>query len=236
MRSLAFIASISVVAVGACTDAGSSILIVQNQVPEMGCALDTDTQTFRARGMIDTSSTQGYRLFPLVQNDTESISGNPSSQRGFVVEGAEIDLEFPDGLLTAEDISSLGEATSFTHRFSGFIAPDGGKATFDIVSMPLSVVQKIGEKITPAQVVGVRMDVKFFGTIAGGDVSSNTFAFWVDVCKECMQNVVGACNQLPDGVEYSTGGLCNSLQDIPIDCCDSGAGLVCPPVAPEPQQ
>ncbi|RMH43039.1 MAG: hypothetical protein D6689_06305, partial [Deltaproteobacteria bacterium] len=113
-------------ALAGCTDAGRTLVIVQNQVPLSGCTVSAaENAEFRAVGTVDLNTQGGYLFFPLVKNLGESIKDKPSA-RVVSVRGADVSLSFPDGV----DASGLTEPLDTTVRFSGTIMPDGGTAAF----------------------------------------------------------------------------------------------------------
>lgn len=224
------VAAASLVALApGCTDAGTSMLIVQNQVPQDGCVIpNSQTSDFRSRGRIDVNADDGYLFTPLVDS-LVSETANGQGTRIIAVEGANVDLTFESGFDASGIDSSL---TSFSEAFSGSIFP-GGEASFGFTVVPKPLLDALQSRIAAGDTIQVTAKVKIFGNLDGGDVDSNSFDYPIDVCNGCLQVDNGSCDALPSGFSPSTGGACNTLQDDPIDCCtDAGGALVCPAAPP----
>ena len=239
-RSLARIGLIlGLAAAAGCTDADAPLRILQNQAPTSGCSFSQNPGTeFITRGRIDTESSEGYVFLATVKNFATISDNTTESQRIAFVEGADVNHAFPEGLFTPEELTAQNDSgiANFSTRFSGFVNPDGGTATFKFITMPKELIDAIGAKITD-QVVPVRMDIQVFGDLGGGSFSSETFVYWVDVCKNCMLVNVGPCADIADGFEALEGGQCNPLQDIQTECCTAAdSSLTCPAAPPIPIQ
>ena len=232
-RMRAFVLSVAAASLTAlapgCTDAGTSMLIVQNQVPQDGCVVpSSQTSDFRSRGRIDVNAAGGYLFTPLV-NSLVTETANGQGTRVIAVEGANVDLTFEPGFDASGFDSSL---TSFSEAFSGSIFP-GSQASFSFTVVPKALLDALSSKIAAGDMVQVTAKVKVFGTLDGGSVDSNSFDYPIDVCNGCLQIDNGSCDALPSNFTPATGGACNTLQDDPIDCCtDAGGALVCPAAPP----
>jgi hypothetical protein len=221
------IATLSIVGT-ACTDAGSPILIMQNQVPGADCVVPSGLGgEYNPRGRIDTNASAGYLLTPLVQN-VANTEGVEEHLRMAFIEGADIDLSVQEGG------PAVTASLSFSKRFSGTIQPNGGLSSFAFTVIPLEVLADLAEGLTePTQLVEVMVDVKIYGNIAGGDVSTPVFSYAVDVCNGCMKNNVGACADLSDSFVAMEGGVCVDLQDSTLDCCTTADSQeLCPAESP----
>src|SRR5687768_6206163 len=161
----------------ACTDAGTTLIILQNQAPDEGCEVSADrTSTFIPRGHIDAQAGDGYLFTPLVQNVAQS-TGN-DSQRILFVEGADIDL--------SGDFSADGSLTSFSQAFSGSLLP-GDFASFAFIIVPEQLVMDIGSSLGEGGSVAVDAEIILFGNVDGGSVESQVFRYTVDVCDGCTR-------------------------------------------------
>ncbi len=223
-----------------CTNAGSPIFILQNQVPDEGCVISSSTSAdFNPRGRIDVNAGAGYLFTPVVENVADQGDG---AQGVVFVEGADIELTLEKGLL---DAAVYDEAVSknlikFSKRFSGAIQPDGGTTSFAFTVIPDQLMTDyVAARLADdgSQLTEVKVGVSIFGNMNGGDVSTPTFNFWVDLCNGCMKQNVGACTDLSSGFEPLTGGECVTLQDVPLECCTAtDSSEVCPAVAETPAE
>jgi hypothetical protein len=209
----------------ACTDAGTTLIVLQNQEPGDGCTVSADRgAAFIPRGHIDARAEDGYLFTPLVQNVAEATSND--SQRILFVEGADVDL--------SGDFTADGSLTSFSQAFSGSLLP-GDLASFAFIIIPEQLVTQLGDSLAEGASVPVDAEITVFGTVDGGDVESQVFHYTVDVCDGCTTVNQGDCTALPDDFTAETGGNCQPLQDGSIDCCTSSGGdLVCPAVKEAP--
>ena len=215
---LAFAAAASLFA-SACTDAGTTLIVLQNQVPGEGCTVSADrANDFIPRGRIDAAAEDGYLFTPLVQNVAERTQND--SQRILFVEGADVTL--------SGDFEADSSLTEFSQAFSGSLLP-GDFGSFAFIIVPEQLVRDLGEALPDNGEVAVNAEITVFGTVDGGDVESQPFHYTVDVCDGCTLIDNGDCTLLPDDFTATTGGACQPLQDGQIDCCTSSGGeLVCP--------
>jgi hypothetical protein len=227
-----FLGAVAVLA--GCTAAGTPIFILQNQVPAEGCVPPTDLGSFNPRGRIDTAASGGYVFTPVVQNVAEA-----DGVQGLVfVEGADVDLTLQSGFIdeaAVEDDDTFRALTHFSKRFSGTIQPGEGLTSFVFTILPRELLADyMAERLAAdGTLVEVQADVKVFGTMNGGDVSTPTFTYWIDVCNGCMKQDLGACADLSSSYTALEGGVCTDLQDTPLECCTAAdSSEVCPAEAP----
>jgi hypothetical protein len=219
----------SMTATGCTTDAGGSLRIVQNQVPEAGCLIPVNANApFRGRGLIDTQADDGYLFTPLV----ESLIAEPiGTQLARVVQvrGADVDVEIGSNLFSAAEEDGLRDdrLTRFSTAFSGSVFPEA-ETSFGFVVLPLALLDRIGDALGDGDSVTATVEVVIFGDLDGEDVESSPFVYPIDVCSGCMKRNVGDCAGLPDGFEPLQGGECNLLQDVRVECCTSGGAELCP--------
>lgn len=227
----------TVFAAGACvsSDQDTVIVILQNNSPTDGCQSNVDPSgPFIARGTIDTNSSNGYMLSPIVQN-TASTTNSTTSQL-YLLEGADITLTPQSGFFSDGELAQLDMASqlSFSQRFSGVVQPDGGITfmVFEIIGTPFldAVAAKLPADGTKLQ---VKASIQIFGQLHGGELKSQKFDYWVDVCNGCLAPVdLGTCDSVPDG--YVAGqGSCWGLQDFAVECCtDASGATLCPATGP----
>lgn len=221
---------------GGCTDGGQPLLIMQNNVPDVGCSVSNDvTSAFIPRGRIDTNAEAGYVFTPVVQNVSEVLSNQTQSQRTAFIEGANIKLSVQAGFFgdsPPTDDPNFKLFTKFSKGFSGNVAPEGGFTSFIFTIMEKDFMTQflapgLGD---PTSSVQIHAKITLFGTAGGGgSVESVPYDYFIDVCNGCMQVDQGPCAALPDGFEGGIGGACNTLQDEVLDCCTNADSTVqCP--------
>ncbi len=214
----------------ACTKSDSPLVILQNQVPEVGCLVtNSPTDTFFARGIIDTESTTGYRFFPVIQNNAAEIDG-ATGQRVAQIQGVDIKITLQPGLFSAaspfagDTIDPPPRLSDFTLRFSGSIQPGGSTASFDMVVLSKELLDAIGPRLSNSdQRTFAMVELNVFGLMGGNDIEAQPFVYFIDICKGCMKIDVGSCAGLATDFTARNGGPCNQLQDVPTDCCDVGS-------------
>ena len=224
-----FVVLLGLVFAMGCTEGGKSILILQNTIPGDGCELSTSLAKFRSSGIIDVQSNTGYLFSPVIQNVAVEEQ-TPVHFRIAVIEGANVELSFEEGLLDAGQLANISQFVNFSVRFSGVIQPNGGNTTFQFEILPKPVLDAIAPRLVDAAArTRVRADVEVFGEMSNRTVKSNIYSYWIDVCNGCMTVDNGPCSELPTGFTPSPGGECNPLQDVFLDCC-TRTGL--PPLCP----
>jgi hypothetical protein len=234
----------------------STVLILHNQSPAMGCVLTSDTSSaFLAAGTLDIFNArisqiqrvnQGYFLTPLAENFAFADTMNPQqiSDRTFIAQGAHVDITFSNtDVLTAADQDQLASQglTHFDVRFAGAILPNQSTTAFGFEVVPADVFNLIlkenpftpGTNYTPLGSVQMLVTIRLFGLMGGGSHESQDFTYPVTICDTCLIDDVGLCSTLQSGFMARTGGACTSDQDGVTDCCDDASGnLICPAVAP----
>jgi len=213
-----------------CVDAGDPVVILRNLAPGEDCVtVPEQTADFISRGIIDVTNvgtSSGYLFTPLIQN-LAVASENRSSL--FFVSGANVDLGFLDGLFDATEIAQFkAEGNSrFVQEFSGSVEP-GGLGTFVFEIIPRGMLMAISDKLALGESTRVLAKVELAGELNGGNTSSQIFTYPVDVCKGCLANDLGSCDQVSLTTEVRPGGMCQPLQDGIVDCCTRGEDLLCP--------
>ena len=216
---------------GACTDGGDPLIILQNQVPGDGCTISaSQSDTFISRGLIDTQADTGYLFNPIVQNNAVDPTTSTAPPRIATIQGAEVSLTPQAGFNLSVDDSLL----HFTRKFGGTIQPSGGVTAFSFVILDKALLDAIGQSLAVGDdPVEVDAKITVFGNLNGTGVESQPFSYPVLVCNGCMQRTVGTCATLAADFVASTGGQCNTLQDVYTDCCTAADGsLTCPAVPP----
>ncbi|MCG8421130.1 MAG: hypothetical protein MJE77_24685 [Proteobacteria bacterium] len=215
--NILFISALLAVLVG-CTSDGSSVIIWYNQAPlvtgDTSCMTEPNfMHPGLSRGRIDTNADSGYLFTPLVQN-IASTDGDPlgQGQRRAEIQGANMRLEFADGLFSADDLTSLQERNlvNFSQPFSFSVGPDGGLASLKFTIVPRALLAEMQAKLGAGERTNMNAEIQLFGVLAGGSFESPKFVYPLEVCDGCLIDALGLC-----------AGACQTLQD-PICPASSG--------------
>ncbi len=238
MRRLYSFLVLAPLAAGCVSSGDETVIILQNQVPGSGCVVSaTASDMYIGSGLIDTNTTQGYVLTPLVKNYSTSSTGGTGSgstdDRRHIafVTGVNVDLSFADSTLQSR--YAANGVTHFQVPYSAEINADSTTSmTFEIV--PYSLISQLGanELQSATDRVLILANIQLVGTINNGDFTSQSFRYPVQVCKGCLTNDLGACSGISHSfVPTHLGGNCNVFQDTSVDCCTgANSALVCPAV------
>ncbi len=220
------------VAASGCTEGGRPLVILQNLAPEEGCQFPAQAGADRiTRGRIDVQAEGGYVFGALVQNNAVGLSDNPGARLA-AIEGADVELTLQEGFTPAGDPSA---DLSFTTNFGGAIEPDGGLASFGFIILTKQFMDTYlapSPDLAPGALLEINARITIFGQMGGSNTESVPFNYPIEVCNGCMTVDVGACADLPADFQALEGGICNTLQDVPLECCDDGT--VCPAVPVPP--
>jgi hypothetical protein len=238
LGSRALVAAVMLVGCTASGDEG--FVVLNNSVPDNSCALSgSKDQAFLANGHILTISPAGYQLFPLLESRISVLDGQDPTTRTINIRGARIDLTIESVQLTngTGQVSNLTDQQrpkvdagllKFKQLRSGSLPP-GGTANIGLEVLPWSVIPQIMQGITLAAGDRFRAivvaTVVMYGEIGGDEVTSEPFVYPVEICNDCVANIVGPC---PAALMVA-GNACNPYQDGTVTCCtDSMNRLVCP--------
>jgi hypothetical protein len=221
---------------GGCTgeNADATLIIVHNKAPEEGCTVPVEEEAvFRSRGFIDVRNESGYLFTPLARNFATTPSnyeGQSASRRIIFVEGAEVRLDIQSQLVPAATISSLSAANllAFSQPFSATLNPDSfASMAFEII--PLDVLIALRDALPDdGAKVPVQATIQLYGTLAGEEVKSQEYVYWIDMCDGCGTVNLGDCTLLEPGFTPKKGGICSKYQDGFEECCTEGSMLTCP--------
>ncbi len=223
---------------GACVDtnADSGLRIIANSAPGDLCVVDPSALTFQDDGIIDANSFFGYLFTPIVTNDLVTFGDELTAPKTIYVTHARVDIKFYDP--SFNDLPVDRGLVHFQVATSGSIEPNGGRVGLSFEVVPVDLLAAIGDQLpdpmngVPPSRTTLDVSVQLVGTHGGDEVVSNVFRYPVEVCDGCLVANVGACTLLPEGFEAQTGGVCNTLQDGVLECCDSSGALVCPAAPP----
>ena len=213
---------------GCTTDAGGSMIIVQNQVPGPDCVISaTQSTTFRDNGRIDINAGGGYLFTPLVQSLVQD-SSDQSLPRVIAMRGADVEISFTSGPFTADEEAGLREdrLTRFSTAFSGSLFPRA-LTSFSFVVVPIGLMDRLAVAMGPGATAQLAVEVSVFGDLDGSDVESVPFIYPIEVCNGCLTIDNGDCAGLGEDFVPRDGNPCNPAQDEAADCCTTGGDVVC---------
>lgn len=234
-----------VTAVG-CADSGDEGFVISHNLAsgEDDCIL-TIGGLSRSRGQIYLDSPNPYFLTPQFESRVTALD-TQVNQRTIALRGARVDLSVAAvtvktgttfDVFTPERIDSLNagftsQLVKFTSLFSAPLPP-GGQATasFAVVTEPFlaELKSKVGGSAESEIQAELVARITPFGFMGGGDdeIQGVPFEYPITACNDCIVNVIGAC-PVPMELAPRPGNACNMFQDGVVDCCDSGAGIICP--------
>lgn len=213
--------------------------IVQNQVPTGGCIITPNVDVYRGEGTMDvelvsSTSTFGYVLFPLLQNDFPSTGGGgaPEANRLFVRafrvrvepgDGAPARVfELFDRLAGSDQTRPLIE---YQEPWAGTLEP-GGRLPAGVGVIPAELARQLRATrvLDTAQTVPLTVRVRAVGQRSDGEIESKEFVYPIEACQGCLIADLRPCPYMP----LRTGNACNISQDSMVDCCSAGVELTCP--------
>jgi hypothetical protein len=223
---------------GACSnDSGGRFFIVQNQVPQAGCVINTNRTIYEGEGTLDLSlvgnDTFAYLLFPLIQNDFPAVgmAGAPEPNRMFV-RAFRVVVEPGAGApgKVNDLFAHLGDTSpallEFQEPWAATIEPGGGLLAAGVGAIPGELARQLLNTHVLDTIPRVPLTIRLraVGKRQDGELESDEFVYPLKACDGCLANVVGTCPH----ASVNLGNPCNPAQDAPVDCCQAGAELVCP--------
>ncbi len=244
---LAIFSLVFVSGLAACGRVPGQFEVLQNQVPNAGCTIDTNETVYRGTGYLDVSlvgagSLSAYWVFPLVVNNLPgaaagSPDGNEIDVHSFAVDigpskygslPANVQALFDriNGDKSAADYALL----HYSLPWSVTIKSGGGKAATAVNGFPVALAQQVRATgdvgISPTSMV-VNVRTRIFGSTNTQDIESDPFDFPVYVCNGCLVGDVLPCPYTAKPA--NPGNDCNIAQDAVVDCCSFNGELMCPP-------
>ena len=211
--------------------------IVQDQVPEAGCVINTNTTLYRGQGVMDvglvsSTSTEGYSVFPLVKNDLPAPAAGESALNRIDLKGFDVDI-VPIGTQPANTdtlLKSLDGTDTMHFRlpWSGVIDPGGGLKSARVAVITAELARRIrdtGDLRAKGSFLQLGARIRVSGDRSGA-VESDAFLFPIRVCDGCLIGHVESCPL--SAAPANAGNACNIAQDDVVDCCTTGDTLTCP--------
>jgi hypothetical protein len=234
-RALLIVMS-SGLAAAACGRIPGQFIIVNNQVPQIGCVIPTNDAVYRGQGEVDLqivnqADQSAYLVFPLLENELPGSSGgidpNLITLTGFNVDISGI------GPVPAQTATILGDPgnRSITHYqvpWSGSVPSGGGKVSAAVNGLPVALAllilgtQEIG--LNPSVTLDLR--VSALGHTPTQSFESDPLDYPVSLCVGCLVANLQSCPFT--AMLKNPGNPCNPAQDDIVDCCLTGANLLCP--------
>lgn len=229
---------------GSCGTPPGQFIIIQDQVPQSGCAIPaTLSDMYMDSGTLDMSlvnanADTGYLFFPVMQNNAPAAASGIDANR-IALSEFEVDLSLGDGAPASivnmfQKDASVAKLIEFSVPTSGSVSSGGGNTSGTVNVVPAKLAQLMlgqsGQKTltSPADFFYLMATVRAQGKTLTQTVTSDPFHFPIRVCDGCLANDVGICPLAQAGA--NTGNPCNIAQDQTVDCCELGTALVCPPV------
>jgi hypothetical protein len=216
-------------------------IIVQDQVPDANCTIPaTLGAVYRSQGLLDVRLSDGYWLFPLLQNDFPGPSGGTDVDANRIaLSGYDVDVELapgaPDspittllGGLRGDGASAPDPLVQYSTLTSGSVASGGGNTASSVRVFPGELAKMIRDMgvLSPLNHYWVMTSVRARGGNLGiGKVSSDAFKFPLELCDGCLIVDEGVCSS-----ETTPGNACNLGQDQQVGCCELAGQLICPAV------
>ncbi len=226
---------------GSCGTPPGQFIIIQNQVPQNGCVVPADlSATYLDSGTLDLSlvsagADTGYLFFPLMQNNAPASTGGVDPNR-IALSDFEVALSVDEKQNPPADIVSFFKTPprmdliEFSVPTSGSVSSGGGNTAGAVNVVTAELARDLPKNAlpSPASFFYLTATVRVQGKTLTNTVTSDPFHYPIRVCDGCLANDLGICPLAQAG--SNSGDPCNIAQDAPVDCCELGSALVCPPV------
>jgi hypothetical protein len=217
-------------------------IIVQNQVPDSNCAIPaTLGSVYRPSGVLDVRLTSdgsdGYFLFPLLQNDFPAPTGGSSIDANRIaLSGFDIDVDVPANpeagpitdfiqMLRALDPSDPRHSwVQFSTVTSGSVSSGGGNTASDVDIFPGDLARAIRDLavLSTTKHYFAMATVRARGGTLSSSVKSDAFHYPIELCDGCLIVNQGDCPVAATG-----GNTCDVGQDESTGCCTVSGSFVC---------
>jgi len=247
VRPLALSLFALALSVAACGRVPGQFEIVQNQVPQAGCLIDTSETLYRGDGTLDLALVQpgslaAYIIFPLLKNNLPASTGGPDPNQ-IEVDSFAVDIgrskfgSLPAGVQALFDsLERAGPGSpeyALLHYSSpwSLTIPSGGKAAAHVAGFPIDLAARVaatGAVGVSRTSMLVNIKVRAFGKTNTQSMESDPLDYPVYVCNGCLVANVLTC-PFPSAAP-NEGNPCNISQDNFVDCCSLNGELICPPI------
>jgi hypothetical protein len=241
--------SLLLLGLAACGRVPGQFEIVQNQVPQEGCAVDTSENVYRGDGTLDLALVQpgvgsAYLLFPLLRNNLPSAGGGGPDGNEIEVNSFAVDIgesrygSLPPAVKSMFDMINAAGPSSPDYGLLHFSLPwqvsigsGGGLAATRVGAFPFDLAARVaatGAVGVSRSSMLVNIKVRAFGKTNTQELESDPLDYPVYVCNGCLIGNVFTC-PFP-GQPANEGNPCNPSQDNFVDCCSLNGDLYCPPI------
>src|SRR5262249_49962991 len=151
------------------------------------------------------------------------------------LQGADVELRSDGSAMSNGLVNALNgrHLDTRTQHFSGSITA-GSTVGVGYPLIDSEQTQAISDVIDEGVDVTVIAHTRVFGTLDGGDATSDPFDYPITLCRGCLVEDLGPCSSVTKDTTIHTGGKCNLLQDALLDCCDlASGGVQCPAHKPQ---
>lgn len=233
LRAAGLLCLAGLLAFPGCVENRSSLTILQMQVPNADCTVDTSEDRFLPMGALDIYNASAvnvqYFMYPLLKNNLLPTASENDLERNYIeVIEARVELDF-GALGGALD----SDTTRFRYPAFKTFAP-GESAPLVVLGIPTATARVIANLLpNPGDSVIVRARVKFLYQHGEYEHETHEVEFPILVGRYILftppaEMVNCDSGLLPDNI--LTGNACNPYQDLAVDCCQSGSLPVCPAV------
>jgi hypothetical protein len=227
---------------GSCGTPPGQFIIIQDQVPDNGCVVSADLgAVYRDSGDLDVSLVNnegdtGYLFFPLMQNNAPAATGGGIDPNRIALSEFQVDLsvaaDAPSAIVSLFQQPPRPELIKFSVPTSGSVSSGGGNTSGTVNAVPADLARAIRSTknvlVAPGDFFYLTATVRVQGKTLTNTVTSDAFHYPIRVCNGCLAHDLGICPLAQAG--SNSGDPCNIAQDQPVDCCELGSALVCPPV------
>ena len=232
--------------VAACGRVPGQFEIVQNQVPQSGCLIDTSETLYRGDGTLDLALVQpgaraAYLVFPLLKNNLPASTGGPDPNQievdSFAVDIGESKFgSLPGGVKALfdnlEQVPGSAEYALLHYSAPWSLSiPSGGTAAARVAGFPIDLAARVAATgavgISRTSML-VNIKVRAFGKTNTQSMESDPLDYPVYVCNGCLVGNVFTCPF--SSAPANEGNPCNIAQDNFVDCCSLNGELICPPI------
>jgi len=250
MRASRFLCALPVVlSAVACGRVPGQFEIVQNQVPQGACAVDTSATLYRGDGTLDLSLIQpsarsAYLAFPLIKNNLAGSTGMGPDTNAIDIHSFAVDIgPSKYGTLPANVQALFNALEQSPHDSADYallhysvpwaarVSSAGGVTATAVGAFPVDLAARVAATgdvgiSRTSMVVNVR--IRAFGSTTTQDLESDPLDYPIYVCSGCLIANLMPCPYTTEPA--NRGNACNPSQDNPVDCCSANGSLVCPPV------
>jgi hypothetical protein len=201
-----------------CAENSSSLVLVQNQAPELGCtASNTVSDNFISHGILDLGAarygiTPQYFVWLVISNNlTSTVESNGIELNNVEIKEAHINLAL------AEAAGTLGSEFTKFADYTFVTIPPGETRSVQINIIPPNIALRMS--IAEGQYIEATAKVQVIGERGGTDIDTNTISFPITICYGCLAENIGPCDTATFPAIIAEGHTCNLSQDQSVHCC-----------------